>query len=159
QGKWKHIVGTHDGSTFKVYIDGQLVETNANAFSLTTPSGNLSLGASLQGGADYLNGRLCDVRLYNRAIAADEVAELYGLIGQWKLAETSGTAATDSTGVGNNGTYTNGPTLAQAGPYPGGGQCAAQFDGTNDHVVLGDMNQDLSGGFTVAAWARATSAG
>ena len=41
------------------------------------------------------------------------------LTAHWKLDQTSGTTATDSTILPNNGTYTNGVTLAATGPYPG----------------------------------------
>ena len=113
-GVWRHVVGTHDGSTFKVYIDGVLVSSSSNAFALTTPSGNLTLGASLQGTDEFLSGRLHDVRLYNRAIAAEEVAELHGLLGRWKLDETSGVAAADSSGQGLAGTYVNSPATGRS---------------------------------------------
>src|SRR5688572_1092998 len=35
----------------------------------------------------------------------------------FKLDETSGSVATDSSGNGNNGTYTGGPTLGAAAPF------------------------------------------
>jgi hypothetical protein len=158
-GKWKHVTGTYDGSTFRVYVDGKLVSSAANSFTIASPAGNLTLGAARAGTAAYLNGRLHDVRFYNRAIGADEVADLYGLVGQWKLDETTGTTAADSSGAGNNGVYTNGPTLAQAGPYPGAGAFAPQFDGVNQHVVVSNINADLSNGFSYCFWARPTSTG
>jgi hypothetical protein len=155
--KWKHVVGTYDGSTFKVYIDGQLSSSASNTFTISSgPSGNLTLAASLEGTDQYLDGRLHDARLYNRALVADEVADIYGLVGRWELDETSGTAAADTSGTGNNGVYTSGPTLGQSGPYPGAGQYAPTFDGTNDHVVVGSVTTVLSNGFSVSAWARPT---
>jgi hypothetical protein len=159
RSKWKHVVGTYDGSTFKVYIDGQLDSSSSNAFTVAAGSGNLTLAASLEGTDQYLDGRLHDVRLYNRALVAEEVADLYGLVGLWKLNETSGTLANDSSLRDNDGTYTNSPTLAQAGPYPGAGQYAPQFDGTNDHVATGDIYPELGEGFSIAVWAQPTSTG
>jgi hypothetical protein len=159
RGKWKHVVGTYDGSTFKVYVDGQLDSTSSNAFTVTAGSGNLTLAASLEGTDQYLDGRLHDVRLYNRALVAEEVADLYGLVGWWKLNETSGTLANDSSLSDNDGTYANSPTLAQAGPYPGAGQNAPQFDGANDHVATGAIYAELGDGFSIAVWARPTSTG
>ncbi|HYO24314.1 MAG TPA: LamG domain-containing protein [Lacipirellulaceae bacterium] len=156
--QWKYVVGTFDGGTLKVYIDGKLDSTTANAFVIRDPTGNISIGASIAGSDEFLDGKLHDVRLYNRALAADEVVELYGLIGHWKLTDTSGTTAVDSSGSGNNGAYANSPSLAQAGPYPGNGQYAAQFDGSNDHVAVGAIAADLSKGFAIATWARPTGA-
>ena len=71
----------------------------------------------------------------------------------YKLDETSGTTATDSSGNGNHGTYINGPTLNIA-PLIQDGR-AVSFDGTNDRIdgpavnVLGDV--------TVEVWYRPSS--
>jgi hypothetical protein len=78
--------------------------------------------------------------------------------GIWRLQETSGTVATDSSLIGNNGTYTNGVVLAAAGPYPGAGLRAADFDGTNDYVATSnEYNYDLSSPMSVAAWIKVDS--
>lgn len=54
-----------------------------------------------------------------------------GLVGWWKFDETSGTVAYDSSGNGNNGNLTNGPTWT-TGKIGG----ALSFDGVNDYVDL-----------------------
>lgn len=154
--RWKHVVGSYNGSTFKIYVDGVLVSSSSNSFTVSTPSGNLTLGASLEGTDQFLDGRLHDVRLYNRALADEEAAELYGLVGDWELDETSGTVANDASALGNDGAYTNSPTLGQQGPYPGVGQYAVQCDGTNDHVALGSIAVNMSKGFAIAAWVKPT---
>lgn len=151
--RWSHVVGTYDGTTFRIYLDGQLVSSGANAFTIMTATGNLSLGASLQGTDEHLNGRMHDVRFYNRAIVAEEVVELYGLVGNWKLNEASGTTAADSSGNMLDGTYTSGPILAQAGPYPGAGQYASSFDGSNDYVSGATAtNYPLTNSYSIAGW-------
>jgi hypothetical protein len=156
--QWKHVVATHDGTTFKVYIDGVLVESGANAFTLTTPAGNITLGASLYASDDYLNCRLYDVRLYNRALNGWEVAQLHGLVGNWKLAETSGTSAADSSLSHCDGTYTNGVTVNSAGPYPNAGNVAASFDGTNDYVAVpNEYLYDISSAIAIGGWFKVNS--
>ncbi len=54
-----------------------------------------------------------------------------GLVGCWKLDESSGTLEVDSSGYGHNGTLLNGPTWT-TGPVVG----ALNFDGTNDQVTI-----------------------
>ena len=54
-----------------------------------------------------------------------------GLVGWWKFDETDGTIAYDSSGNGNNGNLTNGPTWV-AGKIGG----ALSFDGTDDRLKL-----------------------
>ena len=64
---------------------------------------------------------------------------LNGLVGWWKFDETSGTVAYDSSGNGNHGTLTNGPTWTD-GKIGG----AINFDGINDYINLAN-NYGFSG--------------
>lgn len=52
----------------------------------------------------------------------------------WRLGESSGTVAADTSGNGNDGTYTNGPTLGTTGLLVGDSNTAATFDGVDDSV-------------------------
>lgn len=80
------------------------------------------------------------------------------LIGQWKLDETSGTYAYDSSGSNHRGTLKYFPSS----PWKSGWiNNALQFDGSNDYVQL--YGQDVGLGqyftrdFTMAAWLYPTS--
>jgi fibronectin type 3 domain-containing protein len=64
-----------------------------------------------------------------------------------KFNETSGTAASDTTGNGWNGTLVNGPLWA-AGRFGN----AVDFDGTNDHVTLPTGVVNGLTNFTIATW-------
>jgi hypothetical protein len=58
-------------------------------------------------------------------------------IGYWRFSEAAGTAAADSSGNGNNGTYSGGVTLGQPGLPPAvPGDTAALFDGSSGRVVV-----------------------
>ena len=67
----------------------------------------------------------------------------------------SGTAWTDLSGNGNNGTLTNGPTYSSAN----GGSIV--FDGSNDYVTLGTpaLMNGVQVPLTISLWARANSFG
>lgn len=66
----------------------------------------------------------------------------------------SGTAWTDLSGNGNNGTLTNGPTFSS------GNKGIITFDGANDYVTLTRPASIVAGGsITVALWARWTTTG
>src|SRR5450759_5412343 len=72
----------------------------------------------------------------------------HGLVGYWKFDEGTGTNATDSSGMGNNGTLTNGPTWT-TGKVGG----ALSFDGTDDYVNVPDNpSLDMSGNLTIEFW-------
>lgn len=67
----------------------------------------------------------------------------------WKLDETSGTTASDSSGNGRNGTYTNSPTLNQTALINEG--ASVDFDGTNDYVKY-TLTSNFTGSFTMECW-------
>lgn len=54
----------------------------------------------------------------------------------YRLGESSGTAAVDSSGNNRNGSYVNSPTLSVAGDGTGG-DTAVTFNGTNQRVLTG----------------------
>lgn len=76
---WQHIAGTYsyaDGS-MKSYDDGVLVSQTPLASQLLH-SGNLYIGGAAVAGDDGgFNGLINDVRIYNRALSAAEVQQLY----------------------------------------------------------------------------------
>ena len=73
-GRWVLITATLKGGAGSIYYDGVLVNTGA----LTPPvSGTNLLGIGYRsGGTYYFNGKLDDVRIYNRALSAQEIASI-----------------------------------------------------------------------------------
>lgn len=72
-----------------------------------------------------------------------------GLVGWWKLDETSGTSAADSSGTGNTGTTHASPAWTTAGQFNG----ALTFNGTTQYVSVPDVaSLQLSGSWTVSTW-------
>lgn len=72
-GKWHFLSLTYDGSYLRAYIDG--VKTLEQAVT-----GALQTGAATNIGyypGYYANGFIDDVRIYNRALSADEIKRLY----------------------------------------------------------------------------------
>lgn len=67
-------------------------------------------------------------RSYRNEVLAD------GPLAFWMLDDASGTTAGDASGNGRTGTYTNGPTLAQASIIPTTTDTCVSFDGSNDSV-------------------------
>lgn len=98
--------------------------------------------------------------LNRRATYSDKLRALFGtaLIGYWKLAESSGTTAIDSSGNGRNGT-TSGALVGQPGIGDGG--TSYWFDGINDTVnfassgVLPVFNTSAG---TFLVWLKANAA-
>ena len=76
-GEWKHVVMTHDGITDRIYFDGVQVNEKAYAGALGKTTHPFGIGYDPIDIANYFDGSLDEVRIYNRAMTAQEVMELY----------------------------------------------------------------------------------
>jgi hypothetical protein len=82
------------------------------------------------------------------------------LAAYWSFDETSGTAAADSSGNGNNGSHQGSPVIStNVPPFPGGGRSLqfTQAGGTFVSVPSSGSLQ-MTGSFTLAAWVLAADA-
>jgi hypothetical protein len=74
-GSWHHLVGVSTaGNAFRVYVDGSLAATGG------VPPAATGAGACTIGGdsvSEYFSGRIQSVRVYNRALSAAEIAQMY----------------------------------------------------------------------------------
>jgi hypothetical protein len=162
-GAWHHYVWSVDTSHIsRLYVDGSLrLTTDCSVSGDLSNADDLYLGWMYAGTSQYFSGKQDDVRLYNRALSADEVAQLYRLTsptgtdtslkGYWSFngPDLSGTTAFDRSGAGNTGTLTNGPTITEGKL----GQ-ALNFDGVNDYV---STDVPVSGDLTLSAWIYPTN--
>ncbi|MEK7539120.1 MAG: LamG-like jellyroll fold domain-containing protein, partial [Patescibacteria group bacterium] len=86
-GTWAHFVGTYNGSdTVNIYQNGVLLKTftSAGFGALNSTAGNMVIGAthgSSVCNSAFFNGLIDDVRVYSRALSADEVSAFYALGG------------------------------------------------------------------------------
>jgi hypothetical protein len=69
---WVHLAATYDGATQRLFVNGVQVASRAQTGSLTVSAGALRIGGNLF--AEYFRGRIDDVRIYNRALSAAEIA-------------------------------------------------------------------------------------
>jgi hypothetical protein len=74
---WYYITLSNDGVTSKFYLNGALVYSENVTGSITTNTSDLILGRCLTGSLYPLDGKLDDVRIYNRALSDGEVQALY----------------------------------------------------------------------------------
>ena len=84
-GQWRHIIVVLDASLLKygIYIDGtfniEITNINTGAWSsLSNPTSiGVSRGPSGYDFANWFSGKLDDIRVYNRALSASEISQLY----------------------------------------------------------------------------------
>ena len=76
--KWRHVVGTYDGSNLRLYIDGILHATGANIIgNIVTVGNNLNLMKSFVAGLTSGKGSIGQIQFYNRALSAAEILQNY----------------------------------------------------------------------------------
>jgi hypothetical protein len=73
---WTHVVMTHSGSEVRIYINGQLSNTTSNRRALGTFNTAMLSVAGADNGLDLFQGDLDEIRIFNRALTAAEVATL-----------------------------------------------------------------------------------
>ena len=76
-------------------------------------------------------------------------------VGYWRLEETSGTTASDSSGNARDGLHVNTPTLNVAGAYDG--SVGVDYNGSSERTTVADhavFSADATGGLTVEAWVK-----
>ena len=77
--EWHHYVGTYDGSTIRIYVDGGTYtgETSHSGSIDTTDTGSLFIGRDDGSDDRYFNGSIDEVVIYSKALTDDEVESLY----------------------------------------------------------------------------------
>lgn len=119
------------------------IQINSNALSLSTGKHTDSIVFS-----DLTNGKTV-----TRKVILDLQASR--LRGHWRLDETTGTVASDSSGGWMDGTL-HGCTFATSSRSGKFGR-SLLFDGSNDYVTLPTIQSDLIDGLTVSVWAYPTA--
>jgi len=172
-GQWYHIMCVINQQGIGVtgndiYIDGADSNAISSGFA---PS---SYGDSFHIGTGQFNGKIDEVRVYNRGLSASEISELYnqgqtkinasqetkltdGLVGNWTFdgnhMDWSQSTAEVRDQVGSNHGDVQADTMATPGKV---GQ-ALYFDGTDDCVDLGNassLNFNYDDDFSTSAWVK-----
>ncbi|MFH1193641.1 MAG: LamG domain-containing protein [bacterium] len=171
---WSHIIitrkqnGTTDDISF--YLNGGLLQTYTGQVrhgATEGTSAKLSIGRKLSsvGPYEFLNAIIDEVRIYNRALSATEIATLYGsarinsapknqLVGYWTMDNTdrSRNLIYDKSGFNNNGiligTATSTGMIKQARSFNG---TTNYIDGTANSILL------IKGDITLSAWIKAAA--
>lgn len=110
---WYHIVQTYDGNSLKLYVNNQY-EGNPSCDGLSDimqTDQPIRVGGGANDGCYqyWFNGSIDDIRIYNRALTASEIASLYDAFMQTPTVTTS-----EITSISNN-TATSGGNITSDG--------------------------------------------
>ena len=77
--QWVHLAATKNGSTVRLYMNGALVTAKVFGSAITANNNAPVIGCYGSTGScsNYFRGSMDDVRIYNRALTATEIAELW----------------------------------------------------------------------------------
>ena len=157
---WSHIALTSDGTTLRLYIDGELDATAPSLTARTTTGTDLEIGASTIL-SQYFNGLIDEVRLYDEVLSVAEIERdldaaiaTQDPIAAYSFDEGRGSIAGDFFGD-HDGTI-SGAIWDSSGKYG----AALDFDGTDDKVTIPDSAAlDFTDTFTLEAWVRPEATG
>lgn len=128
-GSWMHVCVTIDGSgNGKIFKNGAQVgkTITGQARPTTINRTNCFIGKSNWSSDAGFTGRIARLRIWNRALSADQVSDSYssqrvidttGLVGFWRLDDGAGTLARDASGKGRHGTLIPGSTASAFETY------------------------------------------
>ncbi|MBU4373509.1 MAG: LamG domain-containing protein, partial [Euryarchaeota archaeon] len=76
--RWTHIVGSYDGQVMRIYFNGNLDTSSdyGNNMKIGTNNLDLYIGSSIDD-PRYFSGTIDEVRIYNRALSAEEIKQHY----------------------------------------------------------------------------------
>ncbi len=172
---WNHIaVTSNQNSDSLIYINGIQDAANTGTHAPTDIGSDLYFG-SFNGASNFFEGKMDDIRIYNRVLSTQEVKKLYnagqakqgvstkkrelGLAGYWtfdnKDINWAGNTIQDTSGNGNTGTLTG--MSAAITPSLGKRGQAFRFDGSDDEVDIGTLGDNViteNTPFSISLWTK-----
>jgi len=153
--RWYHLVAVFDnrGNSFRIFVNGVERLRETEYWSPRRNNNPLMIGDGLPGNGEQFDGRLDEIRIWNRSLSTAEIqAGMHrkvsgaesGLVGYWKFDEGGGAAAGDSSPNGNHGALTNmtfGDWILSTAPV---GDASQVGIGNADLSETADVQVDLS---------------
>ena len=112
---WYHVMGVADGSSVKMYVNGDL-QTDQTTYdgTITSPTQNFNIGRQPSQAIYYLDGQISNVAVFNTGLSQSQVQTIYNNgtpeasishspVSWWKLDNTT-TGLIDNGSASNNGT-------------------------------------------------------
>jgi Concanavalin A-like lectin/glucanases superfamily len=171
---WAHVVGTYDGSTATLYVNGLSTGTPATSVTVSANTTRpLGIGATDTGGtwAGFFPGSIDEAAVYSSSLSSTRVQAHY-LMGRsyldtvkdssaidfWRLGESSNAnPAADSVGS-NPGSYVSSPAVGQTGALAGDADTSVTLNGSSQYVNV-PYNASLNPAtqFSVELWVKQAS--
>ncbi len=76
-GQWYHVVGTYDGVTIKIFVNGVLMNSQALTTTIGSNTFPLYIGENSQATGRNWSGDIDEIKVFNRALPDTEVLAMY----------------------------------------------------------------------------------
>ncbi|GII81382.1 hypothetical protein Sru01_63640 [Sphaerisporangium rufum] len=180
---WSHLALTYDGTTLRLFLNGQQAAETPLSGGLHDDGGALRIGGNSVWG-EYFRGLIDEVRIYDRAQTAAQIrtdmntpigattpptatptatptpgptgnpTPVPGLVAAYGMQEGTGTTVGDSSGRNNTGAARD--TTWATGRFG----TALSFNGTSSRVTVPDAAAlRLTNAMTLSAWVQPTALG
>ena len=166
--QWHHVVATFDRKALRLFVDGKLAGERASSYDYVASStAPLLIGS--YGQQAFFAGKLDEIKIHHRVLAADEVLKRYeaskaayaadspataaatqaGPVAHYTFDEGSGNVVRDASGHGNHGKIHGAEFVKVSKGY------ALRFDGVDDYVDCGAGKAfDVRKAFTIEFWTK-----
>ncbi len=164
---WYHGAVTYDGTTLKLYVNGQLENQAPMALNTIIDSNGITIGH--RAGGAFWTGQIDEPTVYDQALSATEIAAIYAADGSGKCASECVTRPSGMVGWwpgsgnpydvanGNDGSLVNGVTYSTGKV----GQAFSLNQSNQQFVSLPDQSSQLlnNSAGTITAWVRPSAIG
>lgn len=172
--RWHYVVFSGDAGGEYLYVDGVRVASGTGSSNFGSSAYTVNIGCAVwDASGNYFAGKSDDVRIYNRALSASEVSQLYamgqsgatiaksnaanigsGLMGYYTMDGSSidwrANVMADKSGQGNTATLVSVPTTTA--PVTGRIGQALKFAASGQKIT--STVSTPSGSYAVSAWIR-----
>lgn len=168
-GAWNFIAVTMSGTSVKHYLNGLPNGSGTLSTTIADAGQVFRIGERTDSASIIMQGSMDDVRIYNYARTAAQIAWDYnhgGPLAQYKFDECQGTVAHDASGTGNNGTITSDRTIGTCNTSStmwgdgatGKFNSSLSYDGTGDYTEISDnTGLRLTNSLTVSTWVKTSA--
>ncbi len=157
-GKWSHVVAVHDGAKDIIYINGVKANEKAVTGALDATTKPLGIGYDPIDNANYFNGAMDEVMVFDVALTAVQIAALYTLQNTAPTVATGKIASYSFSGNGkDDSAFANHADIQTATLVTdrfGYGNSAISTDGKTSAVTAANSGQQNSATTTISFWVK-----
>jgi hypothetical protein len=73
RGEWHHLAATYDGTTSRIYVDGEMIHSETNSVSIAIATQPVRVGVGGGSLTEYFWGKIDEVALYDTNLSAVEI--------------------------------------------------------------------------------------